>query len=619
MNALFKSVLAEPAAGVDPHAPVLDGSGLGGSRAVRAGVRPWCAAGMWLGLALLGSVAAASAFDLTPLESLAIQDGGRKKPLDTYARESLQKLVGRATWKKSDTERLTAMQVVASMLLSEQDWEHAPVIRVDYEPLKKRLGLPERQRFFTVAELRTNDELKRIIDDMRRRRTQSANPEFNRLENEAGTLANKLLTWQELVTAAGLRIIPHPSDPKGNWVTPREARAYYPERAAAVGEAFEAVVGAYRQQDSARLAEAVAQFKSLMRSLAPNVYPTEKELSTELHFNHLHPFRQAWIIYLLAFGVLLLASREGLGLRRKLYWPGVAIFAAGLVMQVYGFVLRCMIAGRPPVTNMYEVMIWVPFGAALFAIIFELIYRPRYFALAASAVGTLSLVLADNLPAVLDPSIKPLVPVLMSNYWLTVHVLTINLGYAGFMLALGLGHIVLWNYLFRPHRRDTIKQLTQFNYRAMQVGLLFLTAGTILGGVWANDSWGRFWGWDPKETWALIAILCYLVVLHGRFSGWMGDFALNVASVLCFQAIIFAAYGVNFVLGKGLHSYGFGVGGEKWVGLYVALELLLVGLAVWRYKLQAPRLAPETAAAATASKPGAKPRREAEREPAVRG
>lgn len=619
MKTLLRNLLPELAGDVTSHAPTPEATTFGSSGAVGGARRPTSRGGLLVALALLGSVAAAGAFDLTPLESLAIQEGGRKKPLDTYARESLQKLVGRATWKKGDTERLTAMQVVASMLFSDEDWEHAPVIRVDYEPLKKRLGLPERQRFFTVAELRANDELKRIIDDMRRRRTQSANPEFDRLENEAGTLAGKLLTWQELVSAAGLRIIPHPSDPKGHWVTPREARTYYPERAGEIGDAFQAVVSAYRQQDAGRLAGAVTQFKSLMRSLAPNVYPTEKELSTELHFNHLHPFRQAWIIYLLAFGVLLLASREGPGFRRKLYWPGVAIFVAGLAMQIYGFVLRCLIAGRPPVTNMYEVMIWVPFGAALFAIIFELIYRPRYFALAASAVGTLSLVLADNLPAVLDPSIKPLVPVLMSNYWLTVHVLTINLGYAGFMLALGLGHIVLYNYLFRPHRRDTIKQLTQFNYRAMQVGLLFLTAGTILGGVWANDSWGRFWGWDPKETWALIAILCYLVVLHGRFSGWMGDFALNVASVLCFQAIIFAAYGVNFVLGKGLHSYGFGVGGEKWVGLYVALELLLVGLAVWRYKLQTPGLAPGTPAAANAPKPGAKPRREAQREPAVRG
>ena len=121
-------------------------------------------------------------------------------------------------------------------------------------------------------------------------------------------------------------------------------------------------------------------------------------------------------------------------------------------------------------------------------------------------------------------------------------------------------------------------------YRVLQLGVLLLAAGTILGGVWANYSWGRFWGWDPKETWALIALLCYITTLHGRLAGWWSEFGLVVASVVCFLAVLMAWYGVNFVLGKGLHSYGFGIGGETYVGTFVVADLLFVAFAIWRYR-----------------------------------
>jgi ABC-type transport system involved in cytochrome c biogenesis permease subunit len=137
-------------------------------------------------------------------------------------------------------------------------------------------------------------------------------------------------------------------------------------------------------------------------------------------------------------------------------------------------------------------------------------------------------------------------------------------------------------YVFAPLARPTIAKLENLVYRAMQIGVLLLAAGTILGGVWAHYAWGRFWGWDPKETWALIALVSYLIPLHGRLAGWLSNYALSVASVVCFMSVLMAWYGVNFVLGKGLHSYGFGVGGFTYVVSYVAVELALVGFATWR-------------------------------------
>ena len=127
----------------------------------------------------------------------------------------------------------------------------------------------------------------------------------------------------------------------------------------------------------------------------------------------------------------------------------------------------------------------------------------------------------------------------------------------------------------------TIKPLSNFIYRAMQVGVLLIAAGTILGGVWADYSWGRFWGWDPKEVWALITLLVYLVPLHGRFAGWVNTFGLVVASIVCFLSVVMAWYGVNFVLGVGLHSYGFVEGGSQGMMSIIIAAVLAIPVAGW--------------------------------------
>ncbi|HOX02434.1 MAG TPA: cytochrome c biogenesis protein CcsA [Candidatus Paceibacterota bacterium] len=532
-----------------------------------------------LGLAAMS----ASAVDLRPLESVAIQEGGRKKPLATYARETLQKLAGRSTWRADDGRRIEAMEWIARLMWGGESWEEARLIRCGYIPLKQRLGLPASQRWFAFAELSGNAELRKIVDDLAAQRETKLRADWSKLETEASALFDKLGLFQEIAHGHTLRLIPPPGDADGAWLTAAEAEAAHPAHAEAIRSAWKAIGDAWKSGSDAELAGTASRFRELCRSLSPGAYPTDRELGRELTYQRVHPFRLAWMAYLAAF-ILMAPAARGAGWRGGMYWAALGLFVAGLALQTYGFALRSLIAGRAPVTNMYEVMLFTAFGASLLALVFELLHRSRYFVMAASAVSVLALVLADNLPAVLNPSIQPLVPVLRSNYWLTVHVLTITLGYAAFLLAMGLGHIVIGYYVWRPAARQRIEELTGFNYRTMQIGLFFLVAGTILGGVWANDSWGRFWGWDPKETWALIAILLYLVVLHGRHTGWMGDFALNAASILSFQSIIMAAYGVNFVLGKGLHSYGFGAGGELAVAFYVLAELLLVAVATVRFR-----------------------------------
>jgi cytochrome c biogenesis factor len=140
-------------------------------------------------------------------------------------------------------------------------------------------------------------------------------------------------------------------------------------------------------------------------------------------------------------------------------------------------------------------------------------------------------------------------------------------------------------YLFRPEHREQQQSLNLFIYRAIQIGVVLLAAGTILGGVWANQSWGRFWGWDPKEVWALIALLGYLALLHGRFTGWVKGFGLTIGAIVAYLLVLMAWYGVNFILGVGLHSYGFSSGGAKFVSGFVALEFAWIVAASLRVKV----------------------------------
>jgi ABC-type transport system involved in cytochrome c biogenesis permease subunit len=227
---------------------------------------------------------------------------------------------------------------------------------------------------------------------------------------------------------------------------------------------------------------------------------------------------------------------------------------------------------------------------------------PRWpFGLTATLVAFLGSFIAWYEP-IPGKEIGPLMPVLRSNFWLTIHVLTIVSSYAAGALAWGLGNLTLAWYLFGKYRAPAATGATAegqtrvakrppaecaalagYCYKAMQVAVLLLAAGTILGGLWADVSWGRFWGWDPKEVFALVSLLIYLAVLHGRYAGWFGNFGLAVGTILGASAITMSWYGVNFILGVGLHAYGFGDGGQLQVGAAVAANWAFLGLAALRY------------------------------------
>ena len=350
-------------------------------------------------------------------------------------------------------------------------------------------------------------------------------------------------------------------------------------RADAVLTAFDAVRAAYKSGSAEQFDQASHEFFKTIAQAGEAIepYPGVGTIDWEITFNRLQPFLWSWITMLAALILLAVSLVSG---KRLWYAAGLTAYAASLAMQVYGFTLRIAISGRAPVSNMYETVIFVAFMSALFALLLELIYRKNVFALAGAAVSTLGLVLADQLPVALDPKISPMVPVLRTNYWLTVHVLTIVSSYAGGTLAWGLGNLTLVLLVFGKAQPDTVKALGHYTYRALQIAVLLLASGTFLGGWWAAESWGRFWGWDPKEVGALIALVCYVIPLHARYLGWIKDLGLAVSAILCYASILLSWYVVNFMVASGLHSYGFGAGGAAWV-LWASLlniEWLLVAL-----------------------------------------
>jgi ABC-type transport system involved in cytochrome c biogenesis permease subunit len=303
------------------------------------------------------------------------------------------------------------------------------------------------------------------------------------------------------------------------------------------------------------------------------------KIQIEVAYLKFHPFRLSWIAWLFSSIVLLAVGQNK---NPRLLSIGTLLAWVGLSLLVIGFAIRIWIAGRPPVTNMYESILWVAFGAGLFAVIFTARHHSTIYLLAASPIIILSLIASDLQPAVLDPSLNPLVPVLRSNFWLTTHVLTITLSYGAFALATALAHFLVIRSIRSNKLPSADDSWVLHLYRCLQIGVLLLAVGVILGGVWANYSWGRFWDWDPKETWALIALMAYIILLHGRLGGWWGGYGLAIGSIASFLTILMAWYGVNFVLGRGLHSYGFGNGGQLYVGAFALLELIVLAFALAR-------------------------------------
>jgi ABC-type transport system involved in cytochrome c biogenesis, permease component len=507
------------------------------------------------------------------LRAMPIQDGGRIKPFDSFSREMLEIVYG-----KTKYEKRAAYEIILTWMLSPEAWQGKKIFEVRNHQILKALRLNEEQRYFAGEELFANEKFGTLRQELQAKRQaqEKLDPYFQAVQR----LENQYIIFAEIASGRMMKLVPG-KDAHGDWVAIPDFNEAQQTAFLVLTKEFVTYIGVAESGDKAKVTEAgnaldkaVKSFEDVARAANPALYDHDAKIKAEIHYSDLHPFRLAYIFYLLGAMVMLLMwalSKPGF---MKAAW---ILLSIGFIFHTYGFGLRMYLMDRAPVTNMYETVIWVSWGTLLFAAILERIYKFGFTLFAGALVGTVALVIADFAPTVLNPALEPLVAVLRSNYWLTIHVMTITISYAAFFLAFGLGDVGLIYYLRGEEKHhDKIKAIVLAIYRSMQIGVAFLAPGIILGGIWADYSWGRFWGWDPKETWALIALLGYLAVLHARLAGLIKNFGMIASGIITFSLVIMAWYGVNFVLGAGLHSYGFGAGGVEYVSAFVAVHILFV-------------------------------------------
>lgn len=495
---------------------------------------------------LLAGLGAAMPEDsLTTVRRLAIQHNGRHKPFDSFAREVISLITGEPQYGKADP-----VETVLSMMASPERWQDEPLIAVPLVPLREALGLSPKTTHVSFNELVATRKLMRMLPAIVEK--QRAGEKLSMLENEAWDAYQRFVQFNQLVEHDLSLIPPPPSVVERSWLPILAPAGHSPEQQATLREAWTAFVGAVREPQPTAIATAAGHLADVLRAVNPSAYPSAWRLQLEVFYNRAAPFRAARLLYLVAFLGLLVGvawrPQTVIRLGTIALWVGFIIHGAGIV-------LRVVLGGRPPVSNFFETMLWLPFVAVALALVFERIYRVGYFGMAASVVAAITLLLADHLP--LDPSISPVVAVLRSNLWLTVHVLTIVASYGALTLATALAHVYGGLYLLRSRTQEALSRLDTFLYRAIQVGVVLLAGGVMLGAVWANASWGRYWGWDPKETWALITLLWFLAILHGRFAGWIHGVGVALATIGGFFLLLMTYYGVSFYL-VGLHSYAGG-------------------------------------------------------------
>lgn len=532
----------------------------------------------WLLSAVFFCAGGVEASVVDPIRYLPVQDAGRIKPYDTFAREALELIHGRTKFKGKE-----AVEVVTTWLVLPEQWDSMELVEVRHKGLRDALQLEGQQVHYSMADLLSNSRLPLLLQELRTRRDlqEKLTPYFQAVQR----LENQITLYQAIRAGAAVRVAPRAE--QDTWQSIRELEGPLSESFKAVTMAFvkalatsakEGVDPQEQTQATAELQARLDQFGGEARAIAPDKYDVARAVSVEVHYNRFHPILWAWVFYLLAAIAFVAHLINGRARWKK--WAWVAL-VGGFLLHTYGMGVRVYLAGRPPVSNMYETVVWVPWGTLVFATIIYRLQRRLLPLIAALVVAVLCLILTDLAPAVLDDSIQPLEPVLRSTFWLSTHVLIITISYAAFFLAFAIGDWVLFCYLRDEKAMATqIAEGVQAIYRAIQIGVVLLAVGIILGGVWADYSWGRFWGWDPKETWALIALLGYIALLHARLTGWVRSFGTAAGAVIAFSLVIMAWYGVNFVLGAGLHSYGFGAGGVEYVSAFVMLHILYVAFAL---------------------------------------
>ncbi|PAF43057.1 cytochrome c biogenesis protein CcsA [Helicobacter sp. 11S03491-1] len=523
---------------------------------------------------------------------LQLQDfGGRIKPVDTVAMNIIHKIT-----KEDGFEGLSNNQVFLGMMLYPNDWKDIKIIYTATPKLRKILGVGENQKRIAFADAFGPDgyKLQNYIEEANRKKP-----------NERGTFDKDVLNVDErlnlvFMVFSGQILRIFPDEKSHTWYAPLEAlEKSSPQRAKEIQIILSDIFSGFdngiahnqwKQADEAL--DIVAKYQQLY---GKDLYLPKSKVTSEIFLNHANFFDKLTLPYILLGLLLFIAVITGI-LRDKpinkwLVRGIYSLMTLCVIAHTAGLILRWYVSGHSPWSNAYESMLYISWAAGIAGVVF---FRKSNLALCASSfLAGIGLFVAHL--GFMDPQIGNLVPVLKS-YWLNIHVSVITASYGFLGLCFILGIITLVMFILRspkhPNIDQTILSLSAINEMSMIFGLLMLTVGNFLGGVWANESWGRYWGWDPKETWALISIGVYAIILHLRFMGFaFMPYIFASASVIGFYSILMTYFGVNYYL-SGMHSYAAGDPLPIPIFLYyfVAFTIILVIVSAFKRKLKMPQL-----------------------------
>lgn len=490
------------------------------------------------------------------IERLPVLSRGRVKPLAVHAGEVMKFITGTKSHKGlSATEAYCHLSLLS---LGPQPAVAGIQIRVDHLKTRAFLGLSEDQKYITprlAREKLTDMREYAAILDSRKEDTGFAQ-DLKKTASRVGLYLDITdgTNWTFPVALNQTADNPHkPSQgttsPQIKWITLNDLTKIFKDEITTPEQTVRAILTAgTRYMDE-----------------------IDSSYLLELTYDKLHLFQWAILAVIVSLFFAAITKRPF----HPATWTAViAVFA----IEITGIVFRVLISGRAPVTNMYETVLWVGLGALFFGSILTAIRRERVFLFGGLVLNLGALFMMTFANNMLDPGIQPLVPVLRDNFWLSTHVTMITISYAAFGLSWVIANYTMIRTSLKPLAGKETRRLNLLCYDCLKIGVVLLAAGIILGGIWADYSWGRFWGWDPKETWALIALMTYIAILHGRYSGWITSRNFIPAVALAFLTIIMAWFGVNYILAAGLHSYGFSNGGTVFIFGVVLAQLIVFGI-----------------------------------------
>ena len=515
---------------------------------------------------------------------MVIQDNGRMKPVNTFSSELLRKV------SKSETfENMNADQVFLSMNQFPNYWSQLPLIYLKRgnDSLRKIIGVPKETKKVSLAQFfneNGNYKLDPFLD------AAYAEKVPNQFQKDFIDANQKVSLLLQTFGGGILKVYPVPNDANNKWVSFLEVNENTGTALDTVKNLMpiylDAITKASQNNNYSFADSLLVGLKNYQKRYGAKVMLTDKKIDVEVQYNKYDIFKKLYYLYMLA-GILMLAFAI-LRLFKSQRWIAITTnFFHGLIILLFvlhtlGLIARWYVSGHAPWSDAYESMIYVAWATMFFGIFLG---KQNKITVASSAfvVSMLLMVAHWNW---MDPSIGNLQPVL-NSYWLMIHVAVIVASYGPFAVGMILGLISLFLMIFATSSnknkiKTTIDELSYINEMALTIGLVMLTIGNFLGGQWANESWGRYWGWDPKETWALISIMVYAFVIHARLvPGLRGRWTFNFMSVLAFASIVMTYVGVNFHL-SGLHSYASGEKQNVKYYIYILITVIFIGLLAYR-------------------------------------